>query len=65
MNYIIEIKKIISELGIDIDENIKSEELGGPFDDEWVKSQQLKLQVKEDLQDIVDRLEYVDSNLEA
>lgn len=63
MNYITEINKIIQALGIDIEEQVKAEELGGPFDEEWVKSQQLKLQVKEDLQDIIDRLEYVGSNL--
>ena len=57
MDYITEIKKIISELGIDIDKNIEAEELGGPFDDEWIASQKLKLQIREDLQDIVDRLE--------
>lgn len=59
MNYMIEIEKIVGELGIDIEENIKSEELGGPFDDKWVESQKLKLQVKEDLQDIIDRLKYI------
>ena len=56
MNYEIEIKKIINELGIDIEEQIKAEDVAGPFDDEWIKSQKLKLQTKEDLQDIVDRL---------
>lgn len=58
MNYITEINKIIQALGIDIEEQVKAEEMGGPFDEEWVKSHQLKLQVKEDLQDIIDRLEY-------
>ena len=59
MDYEKEIKKIINELGIDIDEQIKAEELGGPFDDGWIKSQNLKLQVREELRDIVDRLEYI------
>ena len=59
MDYVTEIKKIVNALGIDIEENVKSEGLGGPFDDNWVESQKLKLQVKEDLQDIIDRLKYI------
>jgi len=42
-------------LSKEIEEQIETEELGGPFDEEWIKDMQLKKEVKDTFEKLVER----------
>ena len=59
MEYISEIEKVRYNLRKNIEENIKAEELGGPFDDSWVKEMQMKKGLLVSLGDIIDTYNWI------
>lgn len=59
MKCITEIKKIIYNIKQDIDEQIKTEEICGGFDDTWVDEMKLKLDILKELEKIVSSYEFI------
>lgn len=59
MKCITDIKKIIFDLKIEIEDEIKAEEFAGGFDDTWVKEMQLRQDIIGELNKIVATYEFI------
>lgn len=53
MKCICEIKKVIINLKKEIEDEIKAEQLGGGFDDDWVDDMKAREYILKDLENIV------------